>query len=100
MAAAAASVATTAFYFGLQHNRSNVHHTRLLCRDRERAIRGEKYRLGSSRTIKPQLVSLPPRLFPYRDADGVVQAVVDDGEEEDGGHGQHGQNGEGDEGHV
>ena len=37
--------------------------------------------------------------MPYRDSDGVVDAVVDDGEEDDGGHGQEGQHGEGDEGH-
>ena len=37
--------------------------------------------------------------MPYRDSDGVVDAVVDDGEEDDGGHGQEGQDGEGDEGH-
>ena len=39
------------------------------------------------------------RGMPYRDSDGVVDAVVDDGEEDDGGHGQEGQHGEGDEGH-
>ena len=44
-------------------------------------------------------IGRPLRGMPYRDSDWVVDAVVDDGEEDDGGHGQEGQHGEGDERH-